>query len=230
MQFKYGGKPEVIDNMKLYPEEYCYIQYLPIKMAGSDDTRMPANLGWVYRLVWDVAVDVKYRNIKDDLEDKYVYLTAKHFYVDNASAANREGWHSDGFMSDDINYIWYSDMPTQFCEQEFWLSHGHSKSMLEMEQQALLENIVEYPCGYLLRVDEKVIHRVNPDSNFKGVRTFVKVSISDKKYNLKGNAHNYLFDYDWDMVERGDSRNDPVGLISDTRSEAVRLRTVNVEG
>jgi hypothetical protein len=206
MRYKYGGKPEVMGYYSLNPEEYCYIQYLPIKMNYFPNICLPRGVKWLHRVVNDI-------NDWEDLDKKYVYLTVKHFYVDSANMANRMGWHSDGFMSDDINYIWYSDLPTQFCEQDFWLTRDHNQSMIEMEEQALPENIVEYTKGTLLRMDEKVIHRVNPDYKFKGVRTFVKVSISDKKYNLKGNAHNHLFDYEWDMVERGDTRNDPVGLI-----------------
>ena len=44
-------------------------------------------------------------------------------------------------------------------------------------------------------------------------RTFIKVSFSDQKYNLKGNTHNYLFDYEWDMIDRSVSRNDPTGGV-----------------
>jgi hypothetical protein len=201
----YGGSPDVICSLELQPSEFCYVQYLPIKMVEHPGSiRIPQGLHWVAELL------LKVHNI-ESFYNRYVYLTVKHFYVETASAANREGWHSDGFMSNDVNYIWYSDMPTQFCNQEFKLTHDHSLSIIEMNDQADPANIVTYPNNTLLRMDERVIHRVNHDCTFKGVRTFIKVSFSDQKYNLKGNTHNYLFDYEWDMIDRSVNRNDPTG-------------------
>jgi hypothetical protein len=77
-----------------------------------------------------------------------------------------------------------------------------------MEAQALDINIVNYPCNTLIRLDQSVIHRV-AISNDGCVRAFVKISASKNKYNLAGNAHNYLFDYDWEMVQRDEKRNHP---------------------
>ena len=43
-------------------------------------------------------------------------------------------------------------------------------------------------------------------------RTFFKLSFSKDKYDLKGNSHNYLFDYNWEMRERKENRNIPQQL------------------
>lgn len=41
------------------------------------------------------------------------------------------------------------------------------------------------------------------------IRTFMKVSISNKKYAREGNTINPLFDYNWTMKPRDDKRNHP---------------------
>lgn len=51
-----------------------------------------------------------------------------------------------------------------------------------------------------------VVHDV-PKIKSPGFRTFIKVSISDKKFNLEGNSHNYSLDYNWKMYSRSETRN-----------------------
>jgi hypothetical protein len=45
------------------------------------------------------------------------------------------------------------------------------------------------------------------------MRAFLKVSISKDKYDLIGNSHNYLLDYDWQMKERKQERNIPQSVV-----------------
>jgi len=196
---KYGSAPQVTIPCDLSLGEYCYSMYLPIKMPFTG-VRVPSNLKWLKPLVNRVM-------ILEAVEDKHIYLTVKHMYVEGTQG-NRPGWHSDGFMSEDINYIWYDSSPTEFCIQGFNLSQDHQLSLQEMEEQGDINNIVTYPCKTLLRLDQYVIHRtaIAPP----GVRAFVKISISKDRYNLAGNAHNCLFNYDWDMHPRASYRNHPV--------------------
>jgi len=199
MQYKYGYAPLVLDeNVILNPSEFCFVQYMPIKMAGSGDVRVPKNLSWINDIVRRIGFS----------SDDYVYATVKNYFVSGGCAGNRPGWHSDGFMTDDINYIWYNENPTDFCVQEFIIDQDCDKSLQQMESQALDINIVNYPCNTLIRLDQSVIHRVAV-SKIGCVRAFVKISVSKNKYNLAGNAHNYLFDYEWEMVERSKARNHP---------------------
>lgn len=193
----YGNPPIVVGSVELYPSEMCFVQYLPIKFIDTD-IRIPPNLAWCEPMVDRLH-----------LPDTHIaYLTVRHMWVSN-NKGNRLGWHSDGFMSEDINYLWYDKCPTQFCIQDFNLTQDHTKSMEEMDIQADNRNIITYPCKSILRLDEKVVHRVDP-TPFEGMRTFVKVSVSKELYNLEGNAHNYLFDYRFDMVPRKEGRNHPI--------------------
>lgn len=199
---KYGKAPILIDNIVLEPSEMCFVQYLPIRMSYNDnlgcDVRIPPNLEWTRPLVHKV--------IRNHDLDHYIYLTVKHLYVEPNSMGNRPGWHSDGFKTDDINYIWVDSFPTEFCIQDFDLSDDCEQSMLDMETQVKKDNITTYKSYDLLLLDQYVIHRTPKGTGF---RTFVKISVSKDRYNLKGNAHNYLFDYSWKMVERKTTRNHP---------------------
>ena len=197
MRHKYGNGPEIVASVQLYPSEICYCQYLPIFMFGN--LRIPRNFEWIKPLY----------NLIEHTQDDYVYITAKHMWVTEDSA-NREGWHIDGFMTEDVNYIWYDTHPTQFCEMPFNLIENHEQSIEQMSWQALPSMFKEYPVNTLLRLDNSVVHRVNPKP-FNGLRTFVKISVSRDRYNLQGNSHNYLFDYCWDMKSRKKTRNHPVG-------------------
>lgn len=202
---KYGQEPTIIRRINLIPSEMCFIQYLPIAMATSEGLgptiEVPKNLEWVWPLV------VRTVNDCNEVVGNYIYLTVKHLYVTPNNMGNRPGWHSDGFGTDDINYIWCDKYPTEFCIQDFSISEDCETSLIEMESQALESNIVTYPENTLLRLDKYNVHRTPIVG--EGYRTFVKISISKNRYNLQGNSHNYLFAYDWEMVVRSDIRNHP---------------------
>lgn len=197
----YGNAPTIICKQELNSEEFCFVQYLPIKLKHSYHEAIPKNLLWMRALV--DAID------PDEFVGNYVYVTAKRLWLTETFKDNRGGWHSDGFMSDDINYIWYDTYPTEFCVQQFNLTEDHTLAMQEMTEQVQPEKIVTYPSNTMLKIDPSVIHRTNT-TPYNGLRTFVKISISKDKYNLIGNAHNHLLDYNWDMKPRSEARNNPV--------------------
>lgn len=198
---EYGAAPVVLGEVEIEDPEMMFVQYLPIGMPNTP-IRVPENLACFWPIIDAVLRDGKVG------DDNYVYLTAKHLYVTPDNMGNRPGWHSDGFGTDDLNYIWCDAAPTEFCVQPFTLSDDCALSMHEMEQQANEKNVIVYPVKTLLKLDSGVIHRVAA-GGIAGYRTFVKISISKDQYNLKGNAHNYLFDYEWEMHERQATRNHP---------------------
>jgi hypothetical protein len=195
---KVGEAPIIRAKIRTYVNsELMFVQYLPIKFPYSS-IQLPNHV----KPFWDI-VDSADRGFP---RDHYVYLTAKHLYVVPGDVGNRPGWHTDGFGSEDINFIWYDTMPTEFCVQDFNISDEHEQSMIDMEAQAKPENIVTYEPGSVLELNNKVVHRtaICTEGHY---RTFVKISVSKNLYNLRGNAHNYLFDYNWPMVERAPIRN-----------------------
>ena len=205
---KYGDKPQIIDTIDIECQEMMFYLYLPIKMKGSKTFRIPKRLNVFQDLIKTVIGKDR------SFFDKYVYITAKHIYVTPDNLGNRAGYHSDGFGTNDINYIWTNKFPTIFSVQDFDLSTDCEISMTQMEEQARIETEVVYPVNTLLKLTESCIHRT-PVIEEGAMRTFVKISISDEKYNLAGNSHNYLFNYDWKMHERAEVRNHPTLMESD---------------
>ncbi len=204
---KYGQLPKVVGDFYLECEENLFYLYLPVKMEDTKwGIRIPDQLKRFKPLVIEAIID------SGAGKGDYIYLTAKNMFITPNYLAQRPGYHSDGFMTDDLNYIWYDSSPTIFNNSEFNLTPDHDISLREMEEQADPSKEVIYPCKTLLKLDQYVIHKVAPIDK-PVIRTFVKVSISKDRYNLKGNSHNYLFDYKWDMYDRGLVRNDPHKLI-----------------
>ncbi len=204
----YGALPECLGEVDIdvSDAEMCFVQYLPVRIPLQKSSLViPHNLQ-KYKLLVEIATLEEYLRGNNC---QHIYLTVKRVY----GTGNREGWHCDGFGTDDVNYIWYDSHPTEFLGKTLVLPHNHSESMDLMNLSISERDIMErFPSKHLIRMNQSSIHRVNPEV-FTGLRTFVKISFSDSKYNLKGNAHNYGLDYDWVMVDRKAERNDPIGEI-----------------
>lgn len=201
---KYGNLPAIVGATNtIHPTEVLYYLYLPISMVGDPLFYIPDRLKVFEPLIQMVQADEPERFIDD-----YVYITAKRMYVSPEITPNRMGWHADGFMSNDLNYVWYDSVPTIFNKSEFKISPDHVKSLVEFDTQALPANDVIYPPYFLLKLDQSVVHRVQ-EAKTLVMRTFVKISISEQRYNLKDNSHNHLLDYNWPLHDRQQMRNDP---------------------
>lgn len=206
----YGKPPEVIGQFDVDNDELMSYLYLPISMKGSEYVKIPKRLLPFKKLITKVL----YREIYANCIDRYIYLTAKKVYVTPGNPGNRPGYHSDGFLTDNINYIWSDSYPTVFCVQPFDVAESHHESMEQFEEQAKVENETTYPDKSLIRLTTENIHRT-PTIKEPGFRMFCKISLSKHKYNLKGNSHNYLFDYNWKMYDRDAVRNNPFFKESD---------------
>lgn len=213
----YGNPPVDLGMVDLAPTEMMFWLYCPIKAPGGP-VIMPANL-----LQFGAIVDAVRHDLSGDERDahpwqsSYVYLTAKTLFVTADNPGNRPGWHSDGFMTDDLNYIWYDGNPTLFWEplHPIPFTQDDRSSLWEMRDAAEpdVARHITYPNKHLLKLDETVIHRV-ADMDKPGVRTFVKVSISRDRYNLAGNSINHDLDLDWEYAKRSTERNQPAATVS----------------
>ncbi len=205
MKLPYGKLPSCVGQYNIVFTESCFYLYLPIKLQNSDVVRVPKRLRPLMPLINRVFWDMKH---EDTFFGLAVYLTVKHGIVTPGNPGNRPGYHSDGFMTNDLNYIWCDCNPTIFNYSDFNLTQDEYISMAEMGAQALPENEMRYPSFSLLRLDQFNIHKVAPVSEIM-TRTFVKISVSKDNYNLIGNSHNYELKYDWEMKQRGIERNVP---------------------
>ena len=212
----YGESPKCLGEVRVDCPEMLFYQYLPIKMAGDSgvyERAIERRLQFLTPFLGKVLCDYVAEYNLESLRDNYVYLTIKKMYQMPGCSFNREGWHSDGFMTNDVNYIWSDRFPTVFNTTKFELSPDDRLSLHEMTAQANPRFDTWYPNCYLLRLDQYNIHRVKEIDN-PAMRTFIKVSFSRDKYDLLGNSHNYQLDYDWEMKKRGEARNIPQTTIN----------------
>jgi len=201
---KCGSPPKLLGARFCPLPEMMFYLYLPVKLPGMSSVVLPRNLETLGDMLALIEEDCL-----DDWLYKYVYVTAKRMFVGPGNPGNRPGWHIDGFMSNgDINYIWSDMNPTQFAVQPFMnIPYDDQESMEEIERQVNPEDIQTYTDGDLLRLDEEVVHRVNPEPE-PGDRSFVKITVSDHQFASKGNSYNYLLPpYNWKMKKRELERN-----------------------
>lgn len=211
----YGAAPVDLGLVDISPVEMMFWLYCPIKLPGMHAEKLPPSLQQYGPLVERMFVDLCFGNVgADRWRDSYVYLTAKTLWCSPDNPGNRPDWHSDGFLTDDLNYIWYDANPTVFWESDERVSFiaDHHASLPEME--AMCEPDVakhrRYPMKHLLRLDQAVMHKV--DTNITaGIRTFVKISVSKDRYDLKGNSINHELAPDWAYQDRAADRNHPIG-------------------
>ena len=201
---KYGSAPEDFGYFVNPNPEMMFWMYCPISLAGSADVVIPPNLS-----DYNYMVETALKN-EPNWRDMYMYLTAKTLHVTPENMGNRSGWHSDGFGTDDVNYIWSDECPTEFleCDPAFSLSSDHLVSMTQMERIANSGacDIKTYPKGHILRLDPSVIHRVSA-LGFEGFRSFAKVTISNHKFDLAGNSVNHKLATNWVYSPRSKERN-----------------------
>jgi len=211
---KYGKSPVYLGQFIVEDKEMMHYQYLPIKFPVTKkfyfyyDFFLEERLQQFLEIIRTAIEDFEKTFGADRLKESYIYLTAKRQYQRKDKFFNRAGYHSDGFMTDDINYIWCDKNPTVFNNSGFNLCKDDQLSLHQMKQQALKHNDHVYPVNSLLRLDQYSIHKVNEEIE-EGLRTFVKISFSKDKYDLEGNSHNYELDYNWEMKPRNKSRNIP---------------------
>jgi hypothetical protein len=203
----YGTLPNDLGLIDISPEEMMCWLYLPISLASSHHFEIPPNLEPFWPIIDAVIDDLG--NMQST--EKYIYITAKTLYVTPENSGNRPGWHSDGFMTDDINYIWSDSSPTVFWQTDnpIALPQDHLKSMVAMHDATIADGSqVTFADKHLLRLDQRNIHKVG-ERTTSGMRTFVKVSVSKHLYSHVGNSINHALDYPRPTVQRGVERNCP---------------------
>lgn len=199
---KCGVLPEDLGFVDLSPSEMMFWLYCPIKTLTSK-LIVPPNLKQFIPLI-NMVCDRDCERVMTG----YAYITAKTLWVTPENVGNRQGWHCDGFGTDDVNYIWYDHTPTVFAIGDLLVSDHCDLSMKQMDESAGKMGICVYPDKHLLRLTPDVMHR-SPTVLRSGVRTFVKISLSDKPYNLAGNSINHDLPETWEMHERLETRNHP---------------------
>lgn len=179
-------------------------------MKDRPGFRLEPRLSFLRSLLTTCCEYEYYKYPESQNYSRYVYLTVKQTFVPEGIEQNRPGWHSDGFGTSDVNYVFVDKWPTEFLLGDIEVSKDDLQSMNDMERYAANhpECIYQPDAGFLYRLDQNHVHRTVPAKE-SGVRTFIKVTFSDHKYAQEGNTHNYEFDYDWSMAPRKIERNQP---------------------
>ena len=203
----YGAPPVDLGLIDLSPVEMMFWMYCPIKLPGAG-TVLPANLEQFCPLIIAAMTDCAER-----WTESYAYITAKTLFATPENPGNRPGWHSDGFLTDDLNYIWADANPTIFWEPDirFRFPADHNASLAQMAAVADIhpDEHRTYPVKHLLRLDQTVLHKVDTKIT-PGLRTFVKISVSRHRYALRGNSINHHLAPDWTYQARQTERNCPI--------------------
>lgn len=198
----YGALPDDLGLVDISPVEMMCWMYCPIA-TPSEATTLPDNL-----VQFRPIIDRVIRDEPDRYADGYVYLTAKTLWVSGDYIGNRPGWHSDGFGTDDLNYVWYDRAPTEFIQASLELPDDCADAMEQMTLEAAMAPLHTYPDKHLLKLTPSVIHR-SPVGFEAGMRTFLKISISKDRYNLLGNSINHQLVERWPLLPREAERNHP---------------------
>lgn len=216
---KFGKAPVLLGDFDFSLPEVMYYLYLPVVMEAPKfhtDIRTPPALECTRPLIQQALATThrKYR---------YAYISARKGWATQDAPLNRPGWHCDGFGTDDLNFLWWRGPGTRFATGDLAkllgeeISTDHKVSMEQFEylmrpNTRLLDSgllkIDTPPQCMLYGVDPYVVHSTPIIRPPGCMRQYVKVSLSDQRYDLYNNSHNYLFDYDWEMKDREWVRND----------------------
>lgn len=200
----YGKLPIYLGQHDFSLREVMYYLYLPVKM-GSSRVLLPQNVEGCRQLIqhaieWTAGQYGYYH---------YIYLSARKGWATPDNPLNRPGWHADGFGTDDLNFVWWEGPSTRFAIQRFTdISDSHTASLVQFNAQLHTDSIVTYPEHGLYALDPSVVHATPVIPAAGCMRQYIKISMSDHRYNLENNSHNYLFDYDWPLTSRETARND----------------------
>lgn len=187
---------------------------------------VPERLAFLTDVLARVVADA--RETAPHLSNPLVYVTARRGFATPGNPLNRPGWHCDDFGGRDLNYIWSDAYPTRILRSTYPLPipADDSASMAKMAEYEQRQErtgvsgmtdrlgrwwIEDAPVGHLLRLTPYVIHDTPVIPEPGGMRSFFKISVSEHRYNLIGNSHNHLLDYDWPMHDRAVVRNQPNG-------------------
>lgn len=195
-------------------KEVMYYLYLPVRMDGGD-LRLPENISILRTPIWDLINRVANEDI-DEKVYRYIYVSARKGWATPDNPLNRPGWHADGFGTNDLNFVWWDGPGTRFAVQEFTgIVSDHNRALAQFDAQVREENVVSnLPAHHFYRLDPTIVHDT-PRIVEGCMRTYIKISMSDHRYNLENNSHNYLFNYHWKLHPRNVVRNDPHSAQTD---------------
>lgn len=179
-------------------DEFMFVQDMPISLPGGGVV-LPNNLKFAAPFVERVREYLSASKPAGWLDERYFYLCAKHTLVGKDSQQTRPGWHTDGFGTDDLSFLWADCLATTFLYQAMRVNvDSDIGSMVLMKTEAKDANARQGYDQTIYGMDDTVIHA--PTINTTGeprARRFLKLSVSRYPYDLAGNARNPLLQTPW---------------------------------
>jgi hypothetical protein len=183
---------------------------MPIRFPRSD-YRIPHELESLTPLIQKIAFHE--HCINQYVDDYYCYITLDRRLVKSGQNTRKAGIHVDGFQGArlehllpiDHSYLIYDTLPTIFFNQEFHIESWWDKNIHNyfegFEQQKKEECSIQYPCNTVLLIDAYTLHEA-PMAQVDTYRTFVRLTYTVREFDRLGNAHNPMFNYQWNMLPR----------------------------
>lgn len=184
--------------------EFCNVTYMCIK-EPKGLLSVPDNFK---KVLQPVLVELFKHN---DFDDQYLYFSLKKGHVAPYTMQMRSGFHVDGFLSEDRNWVLSDSLPTTVALGQFSVEPDHEVSLHEFNDQARLKKHEKLKPHTLYELDKECVHSTS--INLSGetvVRTFLKVVASKEKFNGIGNAWNYKLPHIVPTAHRGSTRNHTV--------------------
>ena len=197
--FSLPGMPRILD--------------MPIKFPGTE-YRVPKEYAQLRPVLEMIAHHRAAFNIPGE-EEFYAYLTVDQSWVEPGILQREAPCHVDGFQGARWNpkvrlnhtYTIGDAVPTTYYEQPFDFDALNEKVhnfFWEMNRIVALtksRHAITPEDGELTMMDAYCVHRGSPAPE-RLYRTWIRLSFEVRKFDRLGNAHNPMFDYNWEMVPR----------------------------
>jgi hypothetical protein len=188
---------------------------MPIKFPDGDEYRLPRALAQFEEVLQRIA-DFEHR-VNPHPEDYYAYLTVDQRPVVPGTLHREAPCHVDGFQGarwspkcrTNHSYTVSDVLPTAYYVQPFdFMGLDERVHDFFWEMNAQVANTDEAhrwqaAPGELTLMDCYCVHR-GVEAEAPTHRTWLRLSFEERRrvFDRLGNAHNPLFDYRWEMVER----------------------------
>ncbi len=209
----------VPDHIQFSSPKSIRILDMPVKFPG-EDYRLPLDAVQFMATIQSV-IDYEH-SINSNADDCYAYLTVDQGYIEAGATQRKQGCHVDGFQGARVtkklpinrSYVVSDMVPTAFYVQPFHverLDERYDNFFSEFDRQAQPER-VWHPSPYdITLMDAYTVHKAET-TPCPVYRTFLRLSYTMRIFDRLGNAHNPLFDYQWEMVSR-DTQSELVDVL-----------------
>lgn len=185
---------------------------MPIKFPGSN-FRVPKTL-MQFKEVIELVAHYEASINNQCFDEYYCYLTVDQGWVSPETLQREAPCHVDGFQGARFNpktkinhtYVIGDSIPTTYYIQPFDLrdldesKHNFFWEMNNIVAKTKSEYAWTPDNGEINLIDAYTVHR-GSEAKELTFRTWVRLSFEVRQFDRLGNAHNPLFQYDWNMVE-----------------------------